>query len=243
MPALMLDWHIHRYDEVTSTQDIAADMARAGCVEGTVVVTKSQTAGRGRIGNVWQSHSGNLLTSIVLRPDIEPAQAGQYSFLTAVALNRMLSEMLKDSHSILNKWPNDRLVDGKKIAGILLESVLDGPRFAALVIGMGVNVASSPEDKTSLTALGAAQETSETVLVAFLANLKEVLLEFDQDGFAPFHEEWLDHAMNLHKTITVRLPSGTLDGVFEGLEVDGALRLRLANGDIKVIHSGEVFFG
>lgn len=239
----MHHWHIHRHDEVSSTQDLATASARAGDPAGTVIVAKTQTAGRGRIGNIWQSFPGNLLTSIVLRPDIETGQAGQFSFLTAVALNRTLSEMLDDSHAILNKWPNDILVDGKKIAGILLESVIEGGRFAALILGVGVNVASSPEDRTCLSSLGAASETTESVLQALLANLAEVLAEYERDGFAPLREEWLDYAMNLHQPIKVRLPSTTLEGIFEGLEPDGALRLRLDHGDIKVIHSGEVFFG
>lgn len=239
----MVHWHIQRHDEVHSTQDLAHASARAGEPAGVVVVAKSQTAGRGRIGNVWQSFQGNLLTSIVLRPDIEIGQAGQFSFLTAVALNRTLSEMLDERHAVQNKWPNDILIDGKKIAGILLESVIEGGRFAALILGIGVNVASCPEDRVSLSSLGATDETAESVLQALLANLAEVLSEYERDGFAPLREEWLDYALNLHKHIKVRLPSATLEGVFEGLEPDGALRLRLDQGDIKVIHSGEVFFG
>lgn len=234
----MPSWHIHRFEGISSTQDVALEHAAAGAPEGTVIVAKVQTSGRGRSGNIWQSLDGNLFCSVILRPLIERTQTGQYSFLSAIALNRTLSEILNESHAIQNKWPNDVLVDGKKIAGILLEAV-DG----ALIIGVGVNIVVAPDDRTSLAAMGADLETYATVLATLLANLDEVLQEFDKEGFAALREEWLDNAINLHKPIKVRLPHEVLEGVFDGLEADGALRLRLANDDIKVIHSGEVFFG
>lgn len=192
---------------------------------------------------MWDSRAGNLFCSILLRPEIEPAQSGQYSFLSAVALNRTLSNVVNDSHAVKNKWPNDVLVDGKKIAGILLEAVLDESALDAMILGVGVNITHAPEDKIFVNALTATPERAESFLSAFLSQLAEVLDEYDREGFAGLREEWLDQALSLHQPIKVRLPGSVLDGVFEGLEADGALRLRLANNDIKVIHSGEVFFG
>ena len=234
----MPDWHILKFDELASTQDTAKEQAKAGAASGTVIVTKSQTAGRGRNGNVWDALTGNLLISILLRPNIEMAQAGQYSFMSAVALNRTLNEYLEEPHSILNKWPNDVLVDGKKIVGILLELEDD-----ALIIGIGVNIASAPADKICLHQVSRERVKAADFLNVFLANIHTVLEEYERDGFDGIREEWLDHAANLHQPITARLPQGSFDGVFEGLDTDGALRLRLANGEIKVIHSGEIFFG
>jgi BirA family biotin operon repressor/biotin-[acetyl-CoA-carboxylase] ligase len=240
----MISWHIQRFDEVTSTQDIATEQARQGAPAGTVIVAAVQTKGRGRSGNSWESLNGNLFCSLVLRPDIELAQSGQYSFLIAIALNRALSDIVDDSHSINNKWPNDVLVDEKKIAGILLEAVVDENAIDAMIVGIGVNIAYAPEDKIFLNALTIdAPESVDSFLSGLLAHLAEVLAEYEAEGFAALREEWLDQALNLHKPIKVRLPNAVLDGVFEGLEADGALTLRLANGDIKVIHSGEVFFG
>lgn len=239
----MISWQIQRFDEVPSTQDIATENARNGAPAGTVIVASSQSRGRGRSGNVWDSRTGNLFCSIILRPDIEPSQSGQYSFLIAIALNRALSDIANDAHAIKNKWPNDVLVDGKKIAGILLEAVLEEDALDAMIIGVGINITHSPEDKIFLNALVQSPETAERFLPAFLAHLAEVLDEYEREGFAGLREEWLDQALNLHQPIKVRLPNTVLDGVFEGLAPDGALTLRLANGDIKVIHSGEVFFG
>ena len=239
----MISWQIQRFDEVSSTQDIATEKARQGAPAGTVIVATSQSKGRGRSGNNWDSLTGNLFCSLVLRPDIEPAQSGQYSFLIAIALNRALSDILNDGHSIKNKWPNDVLVDEKKIAGILLEAVLDANSIDAMIVGIGVNIAYAPQDKIFLNAVANAPETVDGFLSGLLAHLAEVLAEYEAEGFAALREEWLDQALNLHQPIKVRLPNSVLDGVFEGLEADGALTLRLANGDIKVIHSGEVFFG
>ena len=223
----MPDWHILKFDELASTQDTAREQAKAGAASGTVIVTKSQTAGRGRNGNVWEALTGNLLTSILLRPNIEMAQAGQYSFMSAVALNRALNEYLEEPHSILNKWPNDVLVDGKKIAGILLEVEDD-----ALIIGIGVNIASAPADKICLHQVSRERVKAADFLNVFLANIHMVLEEYERDGFEGIREEWLDHAANLHQAITARLPQGSFDGVFEGLDTDGALRgvLLLASG-------------
>lgn len=239
----MATWHIHHFDEVSSTQDIATEHAQAGAPDATVIFATEQTQGRGRSGNSWQSFKGNLFCSVLLRPDIEPAQSGQYSFLSAIALNRTLSQIVDDTHAVKNKWPNDVLVDGKKIAGILLEAVLDEGRLDALIIGLGVNISAAPEDRVALSALGSVNDTAETFLHEFLAQFDAVLDEYEQEGFAGLREEWLDQAAGLNMAIKVRLPKETLEGVFDGLEADGALRLRLANNSIKVIHSGEVFFG
>ena len=231
----MIGWSIERFDELTSTQDLARERAVAGASEGTVIVAAAQTAGRGRSGNVWQTLTGNLLTSFVLRPKVSLADIGQYSFLIAVALSRVFKLHCKD---VQNKWPNDILVGGKKIAGILLEK-----EDEALIVGIGVNVASAPEDKICVQVAGGADQTADTILDAFLASLNEVLAVYATYGFEPLRQEWLSSAANLNRPITVRLPSTSINGVFEGLEASGALRLRLESGEIKVIHSGEVFFG
>lgn len=239
----MISWQIQHFDEVPSTQDIATEKGRQGAPAGTVIVASAQTKGRGRSGNSWVSPTGNLFCSILLRPEIEPAQSGQYSFLIAIALNRALSEVVNDAHAVKNKWPNDVLVDDKKIAGILLEAVLDENILDAMIIGVGVNITYAPEDKISLNELVSTPETAQSFLSVFLPQLAGVLDEFEREGFAGLREEWLDQALSLQKSIKVRLPNSVLEGIFEGLEPDGALRLRLANGDKKVIHSGEVFFG
>lgn len=231
----MISWSIERFDELTSTQDLARERALNGAPEGTVIVAAAQTAGRGRSGNVWQTLKGNLFFSFVLRPNVAPADIGQFSFLVAVALNRVLKRSCAD---VQNKWPNDILVAGKKIAGILLEREDD-----ALIVGVGVNVVSAPEDKISIHAAGGQDQSADSVLEGFLSALDDVFSLYADKGFAPLRQEWLDSAAGIGRAITVRLPSASINGVFEGLEAGGALRLRLESGEIKVIHSGEVFFG
>ncbi len=240
----MIDWRIERFEEIQSTQDLALERARKGAAEGLVIMAKRQSRGRGRSGNQWQSIPGNLLFSFVLRPRTEIANLGHYSFLCAVALNRTLSGYLSPGKTVGNKWPNDLLIGGKKIAGILLEiePEMNGGD-GALVIGMGVNIVSAPEDRTFLRGeVGGEVEASE-VLSSFLAHMSAVLDQYVREGFGPLREEWLENALNIGRDIRVRLPEAVLDGVFEGLSADGALQLRLAGGELKMIHSGEVFFG
>jgi len=235
----MTDWQIKKFATLPSTQDYARDHAY---INGLVVVADEQTAGRGRGGNAWVSKPGNLFCSIVIQPQIEIIQAGLYSFLAAIALNRCLAEYISEDHAIQNKWPNDILVDGKKMAGILLEAVTEADKLLALIIGMGVNLTNCPEDRVSLNDFVTDSPARDEFLPVLLAQLQEVLIEFQDQGFEPLREEWLDQAAFLHQTIHVRLPKETLSGIFEGLEPDGALRLRLANGEVKMVHSGEVFF-
>jgi BirA family biotin operon repressor/biotin-[acetyl-CoA-carboxylase] ligase len=234
----MPEWHIEYFDEISSTQDLARDRVRAGGSEGIVIIAGAQTAGRGRNGNRWDTFAGNLFASIVLRSPDDTARIGQYSFLVAVALRRALSQYPDEGHPVLNKWPNDILIDGKKVAGILLEVSGD-----SLIAGIGVNIASAPAGKICLHDVSRKRIKSRDLLTAILAHLDAVLHEYNRDGFDPLREEWIKHAANLHQRITARLPASTLEGIFEGLNADGALRLRLANGELKVIHSGEVFFG
>jgi BirA family biotin operon repressor/biotin-[acetyl-CoA-carboxylase] ligase len=138
------------------------------------------------------------------------------------------------------KWPNDLLIDGAKLAGILLERAED-----AIVIGVGVNLAHHPDDldrpATSLAALGIEVSPAD-----FLETLAETfarwLGSWRGEGLAPVRQRWLDRAHPIGTALTARLPDGSaIDGLFDGLDADGALILRLASGDRRVIHAGDVF--
>ena len=225
--------------ETGSTNADMAALARTGLGEGVWLRAERQTAGRGRQGRGWASPAGNLYASTLvrLRPtDPAPATLGM---VAAVALDEAVRVYLRDAALVL-KWPNDLLLDGAKLSGILLERVDD-----AVVVGIGVNLAHHPDlperPTTSLAKHGAVVEPAD-----FADTLAEAyarwLATWRSGGVAPVRARWLDRAHPAGTVLTARLPDGdVLEGLFAGLDGDGALTLRLAGGGTRVIHSADVF--
>jgi BirA family biotin operon repressor/biotin-[acetyl-CoA-carboxylase] ligase len=252
---------IVHFETLDSTQDKAKEFLSSGVELPFAIYADMQTKGRGRSGNEWVSQSGNLFTSIVIPlKNIDAKDAGQYSFLTAVALMDTLSDY--GVSNAVNKWPNDILVDGKKIAGILLESDIGADGLInALIIGIGVNLVSAPEGAISLrhcerseaiqkfdrknwiaTSALPHHNDSESFLSHFIINLDKNLDIIKQNGFIPIREKWLTKAHGLGSIIRVRLPHETFHGEFIGLEEEGALLVNV-DGKPRKVYSGEVFFG
>ncbi len=198
-----------------------------------------QTAGRGRRARAWTSEVGNLFTSTFVAPQAGEGPAQQLSFVTANALLDTVARWVPRERLSL-KWPNDLLLDGVKVAGILLEGHAQG-----VIIGIGVNLAHFPEGTerpaTSLAAAGItpppAREACETLAEAFAAHRRR----WREEGFAATRDDWLAAAAGLGKPIVARLGNADLAGTFEGLAADGALLLRLQDGTLRPIHAGEVF--
>ena len=218
--------------EVGSTNDWL--LARtADVVDGHWVIADRQTAGRGRRGRVWSDGAGNLMVSVLVRAE-GPVQ--QLSFVAALALRAALGIGAR----VTLKWPNDLLLDGVKVSGILLERSGD-----ALVIGMGVNLAQHPagteRPAISLAAAGLPVPKPVDVLARLMPAFAEWRAVWAAQGFAPIRAEWLGHAAGVGERIAARLGAETLEGYFEGLEPDGALALRLDDGQLRAVHAGEVF--
>lgn len=233
---------IYNFPSVLSTQDVAKNYLAEGRPLPFAIRADAQTGGRGRSGNAWVSPLGNLYASIVIPLHNVPIQnAGQYSFVTAVALMECLAGY-GVTHAV-NKWPNDILVEGKKIAGILLESDMGSDGFLnALIIGVGVNLVSAPEGAVSLSDMSAhSVGGSESFLSNFLTHLQSHLNSIKQNGFAPIREKWLSKAHGVETTIRVRLPNETFYGTFTGLDEEGAL-LVTVDGKPRKVYSGDVFF-
>jgi BirA family biotin operon repressor/biotin-[acetyl-CoA-carboxylase] ligase len=237
---------IHR-ESVGSTNDEACQLARDGADDGTVVWADAQTKGRGRHGRTWVSPKGNLYCSIVLRPNKTPSEAAQLSLLTAVAMGDALSELLSETCAAQHKWPNDILVDGAKIAGILLESS-GGDRHRPvdwLVLGCGVNIVSHPEDTlypaTHLRVFNKSATAIE-VLTGFAQRLSHWRDEWVENGVEAIRRAWLNRVGGLGEVITVRTATAETTGRFVGLDVDGALMLESPCGAVSRITAGDVFF-
>lgn len=238
------DWQIHSFETLTSTQDIARQYLTEGKLLPFAVQADMQTASRGRSGNKWVSVKGNLLTSLVIPlQNVRARDAGQYSFLTSVALIQTLKD-LGVEETIQNKWPNDVLVNGQKIAGILLESDIGANgTLQALIIGIGVNLVSAPEGAAHIGSYIQNVPQPTEVLHQFIDHLQAQLDIIAREGFAPIRKTWLSLAYGLGSEIRVRLPHETFYGIFNGLDENGALIVQVKDGDApRIIHSGEVFF-
>jgi BirA family transcriptional regulator, biotin operon repressor / biotin---[acetyl-CoA-carboxylase] ligase len=246
-PRLPPAYRLVALTEIDSTNAEAKRLAAEGAEDGTLVWALQQTGAYGRQGRSWTSAEGNLFVSLIVRPDCALGEAAQFSFITAVALGDAIGSVAPPMLEIGYKWPNDVLLNGRKAAGILLESKGDAAqRLDWLVIGLGVNVASFPEDTrlpaTSLHFEGCPPTvTAVDLLEAFARHMLAWINTWLDDGFAPVREAWLRHAKGRGETIEVRLPRETLTGVFSDLDPQGTLVLRLPDGGTRRIAAGEVY--
>ncbi len=203
--------------------------------EGDWLVAETQTAGRGRMGRTWQSPTGNFYgsTLVILRPDDPPASA------LSLAASLGLFVAVGDPAHV--KWPNDLLIGRAKVAGILLERQGD-----AVVMGFGVNIASAPKiegrETTCLDVDGNLDATVDDMLDWLVKWVPWGVSMWREQGVAALCRRWEEEAHPRGTPLNVNLPDGqNMNGQFDGLTDDGALRLRLADGAIRVIHAGDVF--
>ena len=248
-PRLPPAYRLVALDSVESTNDEAMRLAEAGAEDGTLVWAREQTRGRGRQGRDFASPRGNLYLSLVLRPECEVATAAQLSFVAALGLGDAIGSVAPALLEVTYKWPNDVLLNGRKVSGILLESRTDAKgALAWLILGMGVNVRHFPEDAgfpaTSLHYEGTPPAVTELELLeAFSRHFMAWVNRWLEDGFAPVRRAWLNHAHGKGETIQVRLPKETLSGTFADLDENGALVLELDDGTRRRISAGDVYFG
>jgi BirA family biotin operon repressor/biotin-[acetyl-CoA-carboxylase] ligase len=245
-PRLPPGYRLLCYDSIGSTNEEARLRARDGSEEGTLVWALEQTAGRGRRGRAWNSPRGNLYLSLILRPDCPVDVAAQLGFVTALAVGAALRSIMPRIERLAYKWPNDVLIDGRKIAGVLLESETVGSeKLSFLVVGVGVNLAASPRGTefpaTSITEEGLAEIMPEVMLEKFAAHFRSWNTRWRAEGFAPVRAAWLASAAILRgEPIRVRLESHALYGHFLDIDHEGNLLLDCA-GECRRIAAGEVF--
>lgn len=238
----MIDWRITVTGQVPSTQDLVRVAAEGGEPEGFVVQALQQTGGRGRHGNVWASPMGNLYMSLLLRPDCAAGEAGQVAFIVALALSKAMDEFMNtDNHTKTLKWPNDILIDGKKVSGILLESEINDGHCDYLVVGIGVNILAYPEDRIGLDAVKKKPVPIHPFRDRVLAHLSDYMEGWRAHGFSPIREEWMKQAHGLDKPMTIRLPEVSYPGILKGIDEHGGLIAEI-DGQIKRFTSGDVHF-
>lgn len=235
------------YEQVKSTQDIARELAESGAAEGVLVLAEEQLGGRGRMGRSWVSPQGKgLWMSMVMRPNVPIHCAPQLTLLTAVALCRALKRQTDLPIGI--KWPNDLLVGGKKISGILLESAAEDERLKYIIAGVGLSVnlteADYPEEllskATSLRIQAGRVFSRKAMLAEFLKEWETLYDLFLQEGFRPIAALWESLSVTLGQPVRFITPQGELNGVPVGLEESGAIRVQREDGTVTALFSAEM---
>ena len=232
---------IRFFQNLSSTMDEADRQGAAGVEDGTVVVAETQQASRGRFGRTWVSQPGNLYFSVVFYPRLDSLPL--LSILAGVAVVQAISKTTGLRPRI--KWPNDVLVDGKKVAGILVESVISGEEVRYAVLGIGINVALDPDTlgelaatATSLNAATAGEVPREDLLRRLLQEIDGLYLALRKGG-SPI-EEWRALLDTPGRRVTATVGEESLTGVAEGVDELGNLRLRLDGGRLVTLTTGDV---
>ncbi len=234
-------------ESCTSTQIIAHQLAQEGAPDGTVVLTETQTAGRGRMARKWDSaaHKG-VWMSIILRPNVPPQKAPQFTLVTAVAIVRAIEEVTALQPNI--KWPNDILLNGKKCTGILTELQSDADGIQALIVGIGLNVNQDKEDfdlevqdiATSLK-MKSGQTVNRQELVRAVLFYTELYTQmYIDEGFGMLKILWESYSTTIGQPVRARMTNHTLEGIAEGISDDGVLQLRTLDGKLHGIYSADI---
>jgi BirA family biotin operon repressor/biotin-[acetyl-CoA-carboxylase] ligase len=236
---------LEHWPEIESTNARARHLAEVGAPEGTVVITDYQTAGRGRLGRQWVAPAGSsLLMSLLFRPQVTPAQVQRVTMICGLAAVDAIESETGLRAGL--KWPNDILVGGAKVGGILTEIGLSGDRVDYAVVGIGLNVnldpAQLPRDllmeATSLAHVLGESVPQLPLLRALLQTVETRYLAL-QSGHSP-HGEWAERLVTLGRPVTVALGDGVVQGVAEGVDADGALLVRSADGRLRAVLAGDV---
>ncbi|MEZ5839633.1 MAG: biotin--[acetyl-CoA-carboxylase] ligase [Hyphomicrobiales bacterium] len=248
MPQTIVQAHAHAriaLAEVDSTNAEALRRLNSGETPPFWLTADRQIAGRGRRGRGWTSEPGNLYSSLVLLDPAPPAHVGELPLVIGLAAHRAVSRVAGlPADALTVKWPNDLLLGGSKIAGILIEAVPFAGR-RAVVIGIGINVGHHPAGTewpaTDLATAGAAIDT-EAMFGLLAGAIGETLAKWNEGaGFAAIRRAWLDAAFGVGEPIVVRLPQTTVSGHFSTIDRDGRLVLRHADGAEERISAGDVF--
>jgi BirA family biotin operon repressor/biotin-[acetyl-CoA-carboxylase] ligase len=235
-----LETKIHYYHEVSSTMDTAKDLARKNCPHFTVVIAGRQTSGRGRLNRRWLSDDGGLYFTLVLRPDIPVPLSGRVNFLASLTLAQVLREIFQVDAAV--KWPNDILVNGRKISGMLSELEAEADRIFFINIGMGINVNNDPSrvepEATSLKKIKGRKVSRRKLLARFLDLFEDRINKAEFDDVI---SEWKKFTVTLNRHVRIVTHREISEGLAADVDENGALVLELADGTRKKIFYGDCF--
>jgi BirA family biotin operon repressor/biotin-[acetyl-CoA-carboxylase] ligase len=235
------DWRVEHWASLVSTSDRGRELALRGHPGRIWIVADEQTSGRGRQGRTWSSPPGNLHASALIVDPCEISVAAQLGFVAGVAARRAVADLGVDARL---KWPNDLVVNGAKLAGLLVEGVTPPGRRLAAIVGIGVNVASSPQGlaypTASLARCLGAPRTARALFERLARRFEEALGVWNRGaGFAAIRETWLASAAGLGGHIRVVNAHGGREGTFEGLDMGGRLLFK-RDGVVETIESADI---
>ena len=240
----MIKFNLNILQTCTSTNDVAIKKAKKGLPEGSSYLAYLQTNGRGRNNNQWESMQGNLFLSTIFRPNTSKVNWHQLSLIIGISIVEILPKLGVRKNQIKLKWPNDVLVEEKKISGILLESF-----DSFIVAGIGLNISKKPQNEIKWNATKLYDHTNNDFSIKYIANvmLKIIFKNYtiwEDKGFNFFKKKINESLFNINNKIVVKLNSQTKDisGVFLGLGNNGSLKIRVGNEFLEYYSVESYFF-
>jgi BirA family biotin operon repressor/biotin-[acetyl-CoA-carboxylase] ligase len=238
---------IHQFEELDSTNNLAFSLAENKKIfANEIIVARKQNKGRGRLDRKWESPIGNLYFSLVLQPKIAVEKISQISFIAICALQMAVAEVFKTQKitaNIQNKWPNDLLIEQKKVAGILLESKISNENCEFVILGIGLNIDSNPT-QTLFPATNiknfSCNISALKMLEIFLENFTKLYENWLNFGFENIRNLWHGNAYNLHSQMRIIIDNSIIEGIFQEIDKDGNLIIKTNNNLIKKITFGDV---
>ncbi len=234
-------------DTVGSTNDeLKRRAVNEAAPEGTVVWASKQTAGKGREKRHWVSKRGNMYVSVLFRPNCFLRNAAQLGFFPVIAAFETLEHMIKKSKTLSYKWPNDLLLNSKKVGGTLLEAGTKRKTITEwVVVGFGLNLEHSP-DNVRFPATSIKDELDEDIEIKeivqlYLRNLANLYVNWQEEGFKPIRKSWLASAYGLNKPLSIMIGTSRISGLFRDLDEDGTLIVETGDG-LRRIAAGDVYF-
>ncbi|MBI4301232.1 MAG: biotin--[acetyl-CoA-carboxylase] ligase [Chloroflexi bacterium] len=229
------------YPVVSSTMEVATEVGRLGAEEGTIVIAGEQTAGRGRLGRTWFSTSDSIALSIILRPTL--SQLPRLNMVTSLAIAQAIEKTTGLATTL--KWPNDILIKGKKVGGILSEGYLRGSEVDFAVVGIGLNVNLDPVEipeiadiATSLSAQLGHPILRSTILKSLLKEMEVLYLALQRGE--PVHQQWRQRLQTLDQRVRVTMGDKVVEGCAEDVDPDGCLHVRDDDGHLTIVAAGDL---
>ena len=250
---MILGRNLYCFQVIDSTNSYLLELAREGAPEGTVVLSEYQTAGRGRKARKWFASKGkNLLVSILLRPELEIDYVQKITLATAIILANSIEQYLKENdlpaQDIRFKWPNDLLVNNRKLSGILSESILHDKKIMALVIGIGINLNEMPQERepdikhkaVSLKELTGAEIDREKFLCQLLENFEKGYERFERTLYRQVIDEWKQRCSQFGQKVVLETPFGEQEAIIRDVNESGYLIYEDKSGQLHSLITGEV---
>lgn len=238
------NYHLLTYDAIDSTNEEAKRLALSGGQHGAVCWAKKQTNGKGRLNRKWVSEEGNLYCSFLLKPQHLVKDFTQIPFVAALAVARAINPVFEEKNAISLKWPNDILLNDKKLGGILVETVNAQSKFPWVVVGIGLNIEHFPKDTslaaTSLKDAGVEIISAKIILSRIMNCFFPLMDEWEDKGFDDIKNEWEKHAAYKQEKVSFKQNDMSAQGTFIGINYDGECIIKAEDDTLHSFQAGDL---